>query len=118
MDVRNFLEAALISGPSHRGEGEVRSIRLYSQEDFESPVRFLYYVEIPHGASIGCHSHKEDEEMYIVLSGFGRMTVDGEVRVVKAGDTIKNKPFGSHGLHNHSDEDLKLLIFESALCTK
>lgn len=115
MDIRNFLEVALESGPSHRGEGEVRSVRLYTNEDFASPLRFLYYVEIPPGASIGYHQHKADEEMYIVLSGCGLMMVDGETREVKAGDTIKNKPFGSHGLQNHTDQDLKLLIYEAAI---
>ncbi|TXK83806.1 cupin domain-containing protein [Paenibacillus sp. N3.4] len=116
MDVRSFLEADLAYGPSHGGEGGVRSVRLYSQKDYESPLRFLYYIEIPPGASIGYHKHKDDEEMYILLAGRGLMTVDGETKEVKAGDTILNKPFGSHGLQNHTNQDIKLLVYESALC--
>lgn len=116
MIIRNFLEAPLQIGPSHHGEGEVRSIRLFSKEDYETPLRFFYYMEIPPGTSIGYHQHKDDEEMYVVLEGRGLMTVDGETREVKAGDTILNKPFGSHGLQNHTDKDLKLLVYEAAKC--
>ncbi|NEW05774.1 cupin domain-containing protein [Paenibacillus sp. SYP-B3998] len=118
MDVRNFLEAALESGTSHRGEGEVSSVELYSQADHESPLRFLYYVEIPPGASIGQHRHKADEEMYVILEGCGLMTVEEETKEVKAGDTILNKPYGSHGLKNNTDDILKLLIYEAALCAQ
>lgn len=115
MDVRNFLQAGLTSGPSHRGIGEVRSIMLYNQEDFQSPLRFLYFVEIPPGASIGYHGHKDDEEIYIILSGSGEMTVDGETEIVHAGDTVMNKPYGSHGLFNHTDRELTLLVYEAAV---
>jgi quercetin dioxygenase-like cupin family protein len=114
MLVRNFYEAALTTGPSHKGEGEVRSVRLYDQADFDTPLRFLYYTEIPPGASIGYHKHRDDEEMYIVLEGSGLMTVDEETRQVKAGDAILNKPFGSHSLKNDTSRDLKLLVFEVA----
>ncbi|RTE11249.1 cupin domain-containing protein [Paenibacillus whitsoniae] len=115
MDVRNFEQAAMLTETSHRGLGLIRSAKLYAKEDFASPLRFLYYVEIPPGASIGVHTHKADEEMYIILSGRGQMTVDGEIREVGSGDMVLNKPFGSHGLYNHSDDVLKLLIFEAAL---
>jgi quercetin dioxygenase-like cupin family protein len=115
MQVRNFLEAQLTTGHSHKGEGEVRSVRLYSQDDFNTPLQFFYYTEIPPGASIGYHKHRDDEEMYVILEGSGLMTVDGETREVKAGDAILNKPFGSHSLKNHTSRDLKLLVFEAAM---
>ncbi|WJH32392.1 cupin domain-containing protein [Paenibacillus sp. CC-CFT747] len=116
MEVRNFLEAELTPGVSHHGEGEVRSVRLYGGTDFATPLRFLYYTVIPPGTSIGYHRHKNDEEMYIILEGRGLMTMDGETREVKAGDAVLNRPFGSHGLKNHTEEDLRLLVFEVTQC--
>ncbi|MEI7025345.1 cupin domain-containing protein [Paenibacillus sp. y28] len=114
MEVRSFLKAEMRHAPSHKGIGEVRSVKLYSQEDFETPLRFLYDMELPPGTSIGYHPHQDDEEMYIILEGSGMMTVNGEAREVRAGDTILNKPYGSHGLYNHSQRDLKLLVYEAA----
>jgi quercetin dioxygenase-like cupin family protein len=40
------------------------------------------------------------------------MTVNEETREVIAGDVILNKPGWSHGLANHSDQVLKMLVFE------
>jgi quercetin dioxygenase-like cupin family protein len=116
VDVRNFLNAEMKIAPSHKGEGEVRSVKLYSDDDFTTSLRFLYYMELPPGTSIGYHQHQNNEEMYIILEGRGLMTVEGETREVSAGDTIMNKAFGSHGLQNHSDQDLKLLVYEADSC--
>jgi mannose-6-phosphate isomerase-like protein (cupin superfamily) len=50
------------------------------------------------------------EETYVVVNGSGRMTVDDETEEVHAGDSIPNKLGGSHGLYNHTDEELELFV--------
>lgn len=113
MIVRNYYDMEF--GPpsvSHHGKGMTRGKRLYSREDFDTPIMFLGYGEIPPGASIGYHGHREDEEVYIILEGTGLMTVNGQTRQVKAGDVILNKPWWKHGLENNSDQPLRTLIFE------
>ena len=45
------------------------------------------------------------------------MEVEGEIKQVQQGDVIINKPFGSHGLTNNYDEDLKILVFEVGIYT-
>ncbi len=117
MIVRNFLQSEARLASSHHGEGLVRSVKLFSEVDFFSPLRFLYYMEMPPQTSIGYHQHGRDEEMYVILQGSGRMTVNGTVREVAAGDVILNKPGWSHGLENISEEHtLKLLVYEAKLC--
>ncbi|WP_197035413.1 Gfo/Idh/MocA family oxidoreductase [Paenibacillus sp. UNC451MF] len=113
MIVRNYLEAEFGEpGVSHHGKGLTYGKRLFSKDDFDTPIMFLGYSEIPPGASIGYHGHREDEEVYIILEGTGIMTVNGEQRQVKAGDIILNKPWWKHGLENNSDQPLRSIIFE------
>lgn len=48
---------------------------------------------LPVGASIPfVHSHKQNEEVYIVLSGSGKAVIDGETVELNAGDFIKIAP--------------------------
>ena len=115
MLVRNFLTMPSKSGPSHDGVGDVRNTYAYNTGDFDSPLRFVIYCEIDPGHSIGYHRHGANEEVYVILEGTGRMTVNGEVREVVPGDVLLNKPGWEHGLENHSDTLLKILVFEAAL---
>lgn len=48
---------------------------------------------LPAGASVPfVHSHKQNEEIYAVLSGEGRAVIDGESVELKAGDFIRISP--------------------------
>jgi len=45
---------------------------------------------LPAGASVPfIHSHKQNEEIYVVLSGNGKVVVDGEEIALTAGDWIR-----------------------------
>jgi mannose-6-phosphate isomerase-like protein (cupin superfamily) len=85
---------------------------VFVKADFDTPLSFINYAELEPGASIGVHRHGENEEVYVVLSGSGVMTVNGERRAVRKGDVILNKPGWEHGLENASEEPLALLVFE------
>lgn len=85
---------------------------MFGQADFDTPLKFINYVELEPGASIGVHRHGENEEVYVVLAGHGVMTVNGECQAVKTGDIILNKPGWEHGIENTAQELLKLFVFE------
>lgn len=112
MIVRNFLKSSGIRQVAHGGHGEISNVFLYGREDFDTPLRFIIHAEVPPGHSIGEHRHGHDEEVYVILSGHGRMTVNGDEREVEPGDVLLNKPGWSHGLRNTSDEPLRILVFE------
>ena len=61
------------------------------------------------GSAIGYHLQTEDE-IYYVLSGRGRMTVDGKEFDVVAGDAVLTRPGSSHGLKQVGNEELVILI--------
>ena len=109
---RNFLELKLNSEVSHDGEGMIKFVNLFNKEEFNSALQFIHYAVLPPKTSIGLHTHGDDEEVYIILEGTGVMEVDGEKANVGKGDTIINKPFGTHALYNTSESELKILVFE------
>jgi quercetin dioxygenase-like cupin family protein len=43
------------------------------------------------------------------------MTIEGKEKVVRKGDMVLNKPYGSHGLLNNSSENIELLIIQASL---
>ena len=48
----------------------------------------LAEARVPTGCSTQRHYHMESEEFYYVLSGSGRMEIDGEVEIVSPGDAV------------------------------
>lgn len=112
MIVRNFLEAPCRVQSIHQGKGLGKNARVYDKPDFDTALKFINYVELEPGASIGVHRHGANEEVYVILSGRGVMTVNGETRRVKTGDVVLNKPGWEHGLENPAQEPLVVFVFE------
>jgi glucokinase len=99
---------------AHGGEGELNFCRPFDEENLGSRLRFVDYVELKPGVSIGIHRHGSDEEFYFLHAGEGRMTLDGRTFAVKEGDLIRNPPGGEHGLLAVGGSTLKLLVFDVA----
>jgi mannose-6-phosphate isomerase-like protein (cupin superfamily) len=66
-------------------------------------------VTIYPGGSVPIHEHDE-EEVYIILSGIGKMTVGDEIRSVKKGDAVYIPPGYIHSLKNIGAEDMEMLF--------
>jgi len=112
MLIKNFYEQIPKRSSSHGGVGEVLGRSIFEKNELDTNLRFIHYTEILLGSSIGYHEHGNNEEVYIVLRGTGRLTVNGVSKEVKAGDVLMNKPFWSHGLENTGAENLCILVFE------
>lgn len=98
---------------AHGGTGAIRFCRVASREDLAGACNFIDVAELPAGASVGRHRHREDqEEFYLVLSGEGRLWRDGEVLTIQGGDLIRNRPGGEHELENPGPEPLRIFVFE------
>ena len=70
------------------------------------------YVVVYPGGTVPAHEH-ETVESYTILKGEGELTVDGEVRKVKAGDYTFIPPMLSHALANTGEEDLHMMFVYS-----
>ncbi len=116
VQIKNFYEVELEDlNNCHDGVGVLKHKELFSGEEFKSGLRFMNYTILPPGTTIGDHKHENDEEIYVVLEGKGIMHLDGNSFEVKSGSVIRNKPYGTHGLVNTGDSDMRVLVFEVAI---
>jgi mannose-6-phosphate isomerase-like protein (cupin superfamily) len=97
---------------AHEGNGLIDFHRVFPREAFVSACHFVDYAVLPPGASIGIHTHGDDEEIYLVLEGQGVMHLDGEEFRVGPGSVIKNRRRGTHGLRNDGATPLRLFVVE------
>jgi mannose-6-phosphate isomerase-like protein (cupin superfamily) len=109
----SFERAAFVEVIAHEGTGRIQTTRVLDAEH-HSAFRFIDLTQIPPGCSVGVHTHAEDEEVYIIISGRGRMTVDGETFEVGPGHVIRNVPGGTHGLINVGSELLTMVVLDVA----
>ena len=61
---------------------------------------------------IGEHRHGKNEEIYFILEGQAKMTINGQDHEVKPGDFILNRAGWEHGLRNESSGNVKILVIE------
>ncbi len=117
LPVGRLDRSALKYAPNaHGGKGEVGGRMIWQPEDFRSNFHCLVHCLLPPDTSFGYHRHDGVEECYIIIEGSGRMTVDDETQEVQQWDAIPSRLRGSHGLYNHTQEDLEVLVV--AVCAE
>jgi mannose-6-phosphate isomerase-like protein (cupin superfamily) len=111
---RSNLDRLKLTGiRAHGGEGLIRFARVVERTGLAGACNFIDLAELPPGTSVGSHTHAgSEEEFYLILTGTGEMTRNGEVFQVQAGDLIRNPPGGTHALRNTGSEALKIFVFE------
>jgi quercetin dioxygenase-like cupin family protein len=57
------------------------------------------------------HSHPQGEEIIYIITGSGRVLVNGEVSQVRAGSIVLFPQGQIHMLHNTGDEEMKVICF-------
>ena len=73
-------------------------------------LKFSFRKRVLHkGAAIGYHLQKTDE-VYYILGGTGKMTMNGKAFPVKGGDAILTRGGSSHGLVQTGNGDLTIII--------
>ncbi len=98
-------------GSAHQGKGSILNRRPWMDGNFETNWVRIGHCILPPGTSIGYHQHNGMEEIYCVLSGTGRATVNDYTWDVQPGDAIPCTIHDSHGIYNNSDEDLNIFVF-------
>ena len=78
--------------------------RIYPWAGVSTPPWGSAWMTIAAGEASNPHNHDE-EETFIILSGTGIMTVDGESQDVEKGDVIYLPRFSQHHLQNASSTE-------------
>ncbi len=77
------------SAAGRAGSVEARLARSHIDSEHLGVSHFKYGPDIQ---SPMAHSHREQEEVYVVISGSGRINLDGEVRELKPWDIVRVAP--------------------------
>lgn len=95
---------------AHNGVGLVAAARVLGRA--RGPLAFIDFVGMPRGTSIGQHTHSDDEEIYVVVTGTAEVVLDGEVRAVGPGDVVLNRPGGTHELRSTGPQEVRLVVID------
>ena len=79
------------------------------QAPLEAEKFVMGHVTIYPGGSVPLHSHQQ-EEVYYIVAGEGKITVDDESRNVQTGDCIYLKPQSNHMLRNTSTDNMVMMF--------
>jgi mannose-6-phosphate isomerase-like protein (cupin superfamily) len=105
--VERDADVAIAQDGPHAGGGPTTGHSFF-QHDQE--LEFVFRKRVLHpGSAIGLHVQRENE-IYYVLSGSGRYTMDEEVIEVGPGMALLTRPGGSHALEQTGSQDLVLII--------
>lgn len=70
--------------------------------------------ELPAGASVPfVHSHKRNEEVYIILKGKGQFYIDGEEFDVEEGSVVRVDPAGARCLRADGQTPIRYLCIQT-----
>ena len=98
LDMMNLEEQAL---PNFKGGEGVTCARMHVDG-----LNRIMLVRLPHGASIGMHTHETSSEIIYILSGMGKVLYDGGSERVTPGQCHYCPKGHSHSLINEGAEDL------------
>ena len=99
----------------HGGKGTVRYRRALGPEVFRTNWGYVDHVVIPSSASLGYHRHDLQEEIYYVISGKGRVLVNGESAAISTGDAVPVRLREAHAFENSGSSELELMVIGIAL---
>jgi mannose-6-phosphate isomerase-like protein (cupin superfamily) len=91
------------------GKGTITIKHLFKQEELTGKARLVAEVTIPAGGSIGFHNHDQEEEIFYIISGQGRVVDQGETRDVAPGDAILTGGGKGHAVENIGAEPLVMV---------
>jgi uncharacterized cupin superfamily protein len=92
------------------GFGEVQEVRFAHRDLGSEQSGLSYQVVKPGRRHAFAHRHSEAEEIYVVISGSGRVNLDGSVADVSRLDAIRVDPAVTRAFEA-GDEGLELLVF-------
>jgi mannose-6-phosphate isomerase-like protein (cupin superfamily) len=64
----------------------------------------ITWVEAPLGSEQETHDHPDSEQVYVIIAGRGRMTIDGSGYDVESGTAILVEPGESHSIRGLSED--------------
>ncbi len=93
------------------GEGTVKIEHFWKADELKATTRLCARLSLEPGTSIGLHQHDNEEEVFVIISGQGRVNDDGRQDLVGPGDTILTGGGAGHAVEAVGDEPLVMVAF-------
>lgn len=90
-------------------QSETDNVDLASQLECEELRPRVWFLEPGHDRK-GTHRHETQEELFVVLRGQGRMTVDGDDLTLPEGGAVRVAPETPRRIFNDTDAEAVWLI--------
>jgi mannose-6-phosphate isomerase-like protein (cupin superfamily) len=92
------------------GFSEVQEARFPREQLAAETIGLAYHIVRPGKRQAFAHRHEQAEEIYVVLSGRGRIKLDGDIAAVSPLDAIRIAPHVARAFEA-GPEGLELLVF-------
>jgi len=110
------LVRRLAEAPTEEWHG-LRTNILMDAGELGSRNMSVTWLEVPPGTDQELHSHEEAEQVYVVCSGAGSMTVAGDRQEVSEGDLVMVPPATDHSIANEGADALCCVSVQSPAVT-
>jgi mannose-6-phosphate isomerase-like protein (cupin superfamily) len=105
----DWIQSARDGCPGYTTRDESAIFELMHPDVHGNARQSLAEARVAPGQITRLHRHHQSEELYHIVSGSGRMEIDGEVRDVAVGDTVCIAPGSWHRIENVGAETLIIL---------
>ncbi|MDP2919304.1 MAG: cupin domain-containing protein [Dehalococcoidia bacterium] len=82
---------------------------LFEEKEFSSSIDVFHLNIVNPGTAVEPHRHDNEEQVFFILSGVGKIKVGREERTVREGDAIYLPPRLTHTLLNTGTHPLRFL---------
>lgn len=105
MDKINFRKIEGMKFPS----GRHTKVFIGAQSPIQAKNFVMGYVELEPKGKVPLHAH-EQEEVYVILEGEGKIRVGEEVSPIQSGEAVYLPPHTEHELVNDSEQLMKMMF--------
>lgn len=86
---------------------------LLTETELRCEGALVQLIEIAPHTSVADHYHEHCTEVFHVLHGSGRFTIDGRTFLLEPGDTLTCNPGEVHSTQNDGDEPFTYVVFKT-----
>lgn len=107
---KSGIDWRLMSMSGTKTNGDI-DVKLDKESMCLKSITYVSLAWLQPGLSYEPHSHSDHEELYYIIKGNGKITVDGEERKIRDGDLIYIPPKSMHEISNDGKEMIEFLAF-------
>ncbi len=94
-----------------RDPGVLKRVLAGKSELLNGRVQMVNWSWLPAGRAFRAHYHEDLQEVFVIISGRAKMTVDGDTTELVAGDAIVIEPREVHSMSASGKQDVFYVVF-------